>query len=388
MRGIENIFVYRCLDRNLTTNEMYTELRQRMKQFLLFLFLFFVSFDTWAQPIKGQWRGFFNSAGDIVQSGGDNTEYVLELELKGTKVTGFSYSYFEGRKYYVICSVEGTYYKSTKSIKVTETARIKGFTPPDWSDCLQTHILTYEKQGKEERLKGRWGTAPGQLGSCGFGNTTLTRRTLNSNLPYAQKSPPSKMGYSKPQENPVARKTDSPKPKPTQKTNPPVVKKPNTPTPPIADPLVVQPPKPVPSSKEPVTVQEQVKQNTTKPAPGIQFEKRSTDIIKTIEIQEESFRVDLYDNGEVDGDTISLFYNGQLLLSHRRLGLQPITLNLQAKSGKEINELTMYAENLGSIPPNTAVMVVTDGDNRYEVRIASDLKKSGTIRFVHKPSTQ
>ena len=27
----------------------------------------------------------------------------------------------------------------------------------------------------------------------------------------------------------------------------------------------------------------------------------------------------------------------------------------------------------------------TDGDNRYEVRIASDLQKSGTIRFIHKP---
>ena len=45
----------------------------------------------------------------------------------------------------------------------------------------------------------------------------------------------------------------------------------------------------------------------------------------------------------------------------------------------------MYAENLGSIPPNTAVMIVTDGGKRYEVLIASDLKKSGVIRFVHNP---
>jgi hypothetical protein len=45
----------------------------------------------------------------------------------------------------------------------------------------------------------------------------------------------------------------------------------------------------------------------------------------------------------------------------------------------------MYADNLGSIPPNTALMVVTDGNNRYEVRISSDLEKSGVIRFIHKP---
>jgi len=49
-----------------------------------------------------------------------------------------------------------------------------------------------------------------------------------------------------------------------------------------------------------------------------------------------------------------------------------------------MNELVMYAENLGTIPPNTALMVVTDGTKRYEVRITSDLKKSGAIHFIHK----
>jgi hypothetical protein len=44
----------------------------------------------------------------------------------------------------------------------------------------------------------------------------------------------------------------------------------------------------------------------------------------------------------------------------------------------------MYADNLGSIPPNTALMIVTDGTKRYEVRITSDLQKSGTIKFVKK----
>ena len=52
---------------------------------------------------------------------------------------------------------------------------------------------------------------------------------------------------------------------------------------------------------------------------------------------------------------------------------------------KDVNELVMYADNLGSIPPNTALMVVTDGDSRYEVRISSDLQRSGVIRFIHKP---
>ena len=70
------------------------------------------------------------------------------------------------------------------------------------------------------------------------------------------------------------------------------------------------------------------------------------------------------------------------------LSEKPINVNLDATTNHDVNELTMYAENLGTIPPNTALMVVKDGDSRYEVRISSDLKKSGTIRFVHKNKTE
>jgi hypothetical protein len=43
----------------------------------------------------------------------------------------------------------------------------------------------------------------------------------------------------------------------------------------------------------------------------------------------------------------------------------------------------MYADNLGAIPPNTALMIVTDGTKRYEVRIESDTEKSGSVVFTH-----
>jgi hypothetical protein len=63
-------------------------------------------------------------------------------------------------------------------------------------------------------------------------------------------------------------------------------------------------------------------------------------------------------------------------------------LNLPVQANDEINELIMFAENLGSVAPNTALMVVTDGANRYEIRITSDLEKSGVIRFIHKVNKQ
>ena len=116
--------------------------------------------------------------------------------------------------------------------------------------------------------------------------------------------------------------------------------------------------------------------------------RRNSELVKTIEIDNNSFTVDLYDNGEIDGDSVSLFFNSKLLLSHKRLSDKAIRLTLDVDNNQNINELIMYAENLGSIPPNTALMVINDGDNRYEVRISSDLQKSGVIRFIHKPKTK
>ena len=92
-------------------------------------------------------------------------------------------------------------------------------------------------------------------------------------------------------------------------------------------------------------------------------------------------------NPLAEGDSITLIYNGKILTTHQRLTDKPLTFYIKIARDSP-NELVMYAENLGSIPPNTALMVVHDGDNRYEVRISSDLQKSGTIRFIHKPTAK
>lgn len=359
-----------------------------MKIFLISFFTFLLFNAAIAQKINGQWRGYFNSKGDIVLSGGSNTEYVLEIEVHGTKVTGFSYSYFEDRKYYVICSLQGTYNKSTKAMSVTETGKIKGSTPEGWSDCLQTHILTYEKIDGEEELKGSWKMAPGQTGNCGMGNTTLTRRTLSKNLASFNKPKPAiplKAISTKTKLPDLSDRNKKLSVAPAIVKAKPVIKKPVL----IASAKIT---KDTLARIAPVinAVPEKAKE-IAKKQPGTvpvfsdtHFEKRSSDILKTIEIAGDNFKVDLYDNGVVDGDSISLFYNGSLILSHKMLSEKPITLTLDATTDRKVNELIMYADNLGLYPPNTALMIVTDGDNRYEVRISSDLKKSGAIRFIHK----
>jgi len=115
-----------------------------------------------------------------------------------------------------------------------------------------------------------------------------------------------------------------------------------------------------------------------------EFTKRENIITQELEFDSDSLRVDLYDNGEIDGDMISLFYNRQLVLNNQKLTHKSVRIDLVLDKTKENNEISMFAENLGLIPPNTALMTITDGKNKYEVRISSSLEKNATIRLKRK----
>lgn len=120
---------------------------------------------------------------------------------------------------------------------------------------------------------------------------------------------------------------------------------------------------------------------TKETAVAEKYASRTKQVLQKIDVQQSNFKVDLYDDGDVDGDIVTVYYNGKVLINNKKLTEKPLTLNLATDPSRKENELIVYAENEGDIPPNTALMVVTDGDNRTEVRIAADSKKNGVIIF-------
>ncbi|MGC4104632.1 LamG domain-containing protein [Ferruginibacter sp.] len=116
------------------------------------------------------------------------------------------------------------------------------------------------------------------------------------------------------------------------------------------------------------------------PAKEIPLEKRSNDLVRQIEVEHDSITVTLYDNGEVDGDSVTLIYNSKTITTHLRLTEKPVTFTLKVDRTAS-NELVMYAENLGSIPPNTALMVIYDDKKRYELNISSTKSSNGVVAF-------
>ncbi len=115
-----------------------------------------------------------------------------------------------------------------------------------------------------------------------------------------------------------------------------------------------------------------------------EFIERENVVTQEIEVNSDSLKIDIYDNGEVDGDMISLFYNKELILNTQKLTHKSIRLNIVLDSTKAFSEISMFAENLGLIPPNTAMMRIYDGKTRHEVRLSSSLEKTSTIRISRK----
>lgn len=110
---------------------------------------------------------------------------------------------------------------------------------------------------------------------------------------------------------------------------------------------------------------------------------REKEVVQNIVLDTPQIKIEIYDNAEIDDDTVSVFLNNTLLLHKKRLTDKPIVLNITAFPNTDY-ELMMYAENLGRIPPNTSLMIITAGKKRYELRISSNEQKNAVVRFRYK----
>lgn len=101
-----------------------------------------------------------------------------------------------------------------------------------------------------------------------------------------------------------------------------------------------------------------------------------------VPVIQDSVKIELYDNGEIDGDSVSLFLNDELILSHLMLLAQPKTVWLHLDKSLPVNKLVLFAENLGTLPPNTALMLVTVKGKRYSIFLSTDYKKNAMVEFI------
>lgn len=105
--------------------------------------------------------------------------------------------------------------------------------------------------------------------------------------------------------------------------------------------------------------------------------------IQEIRVDTGTLRLDFYDNAQIDGDSITVTVNEKVKVSNQLLGLKPVTVYVKIDLDNPEQEVTMIGENLGTIPPNTALLIVTAGKKRYQLFLASNGKKNAQVRFIY-----
>lgn len=103
-----------------------------------------------------------------------------------------------------------------------------------------------------------------------------------------------------------------------------------------------------------------------------------------INFKSDSLVIALFDNGEVDGDTVSVLLNGEVIVAKQCLKTIAFKKTIYIPHGEYQANIVLYAENLGIYPPNTGLLVIYDGEERYNVRFSADLKKNAAIVLKRK----
>ena len=132
-------------------------------------------------------------------------------------------------------------------------------------------------------------------------------------------------------------------------------------------------------------VDEAIKQSISKPVD--KNLERKSDIQSLIEIsraEKDSILVELYDNGIIDNDSASLYLDDSLLLHKQFVSNRPISLYITLDKQRPLSKLKLAAESLGSIPPCTALMIITTKKKRYEVNLSSNFNSNAIVEFFIK----
>lgn len=334
-------------------------------------------------------------------------KYEVQIDEKKDKsVKGVTYSY-KSTIFYGKASMQGIYTPASKTLIIKETGLIELEIGDRSQPCLMTCYLDYSKMGKLEVLQGSFISVNlKDKGDCGSGKVYLERVAKSDFQPedFLLKKKPSENSStlkSTPpatSTNPSNSNTAKQKAPSNTKQNP-ISSAPKSSTTPKIKPgaennLVTAPKISIPSNngviaepKKNDTIPSKTKELTVKKSTVIPkvLTERENNLVRTIQTDENSIQLDLYDNGTIDHDSISVFHNNVQVVKNGGLGYTPITLKFKMSKEDPRHEFIMVAENMGDIPPNTALMVITAGKKRYEIFLTSTEEKNAKVIIEYKP---
>ena len=351
--------------------------------------------SLFAQQLEGKWKGYFspnnspfgkiyNYEMDITQ--GPQGQLTVSTYTKlSSDFSAFAYA-------------AGKLDKTTQLVHIEELGFLDLTIQENYTPCLMNNFLIYKNIRGHEIIEGTYISYNKKTGKdCGGGKIYLEKELPIQKLIASEKTASQKIvkeqSAQKGKET-IANSTKSGNNKPViaknntisiTKTNPENI---NT----VIQNAQINSVKDEPVMEEsflnePEDIETEIK---IKQGNGFQtvpwaLVARENKLAKKITTSSKQFSIDLYDNGTIDNDTIIVYDNKKLLVSKKRLSYKAIHLEFNLSEVMNEHEIIIVAHNMGTVPPNTALLVLKDGDRRQELFITSTNKINAKIIVSYSP---
>ena len=109
------------------------------------------------------------------------------------------------------------------------------------------------------------------------------------------------------------------------------------------------------------------------------LEGRPNEILGCVEITERSVSIEVWDHQTIDGDIVTIYANGQVIISNVELDgpANPVVVNYTFPNNG-FNYIALVAQNEGDIPPNTCAVSI-DGT---QFVLGANLQTNGAMNVV------
>lgn len=104
---------------------------------------------------------------------------------------------------------------------------------------------------------------------------------------------------------------------------------------------------------------------------------------KSYSVSEQNISIGLYDHRNIDKDRVTIHLNDEIVIENLELKRKKKIFYIQLQPGE--NRITLHAENLGEVAPNTAAIVIKSKSQEYEAVLASDLGQSQYFTLIYQP---
>jgi WD40 repeat protein len=121
-----------------------------------------------------------------------------------------------------------------------------------------------------------------------------------------------------------------------------------------------------------------------KPEPLTEIQGRNIESRLTLDLSNPDVTVKVWDNSKIDGDVVTLYLNGEIILEQHSLVRSKKNMNFTVEDNST-NVLILFADDLGKAPPATVALLITDGINTKTLTLRSDLEQSEAITLKYYP---